>query len=68
MVLGCDFRHDVLRFGITKSPNLIDPNALAEQFANAARQEVRTDKKTGNLYRAYHSLFDAHDGEQTAFW
>jgi hypothetical protein len=52
-----------------KMPAPKDPlDLLAQQFADAARQEVRTDKKTGNPYRAYHSLFDAHDGEQTALW
>jgi len=52
-----------------KMPAPKDPlDLLAKEFADAARQEVRTDKKTGNRYRAYHSLFDAHDGEQTARW
>jgi hypothetical protein len=52
-----------------KMPQPKDPlDLLAKEFTDAARLEIRTDKNTGNPYRAYHSLFDAHDGEQPSTW
>ena len=41
---------------------------LAGQFADAAREEMRTDPKTGRRYRANHSFSVSHGGEQYHLW
>lgn len=41
---------------------------LAKQFADAAREELRKDDKTGRPYRANHSFVTMHGGEQLHLW
>ncbi|GMV50463.1 MAG: hypothetical protein AMXMBFR67_20060 [Nitrospira sp.] len=52
-------------------PEPVSPiDRLARQFTNAAREEVRYDKKTGRPYRANHAIKDQKKagGEQTYLW
>lgn len=50
-------------------PRPIDPlDLLAKKFANAARQQIRHDKTTGEPYRVYHSLRETRGGQQLSFW
>jgi hypothetical protein len=42
---------------------------LAQQFSQAAREEIRRDDKTGRPYRANHAYTVRHGfGEQMTFW
>lgn len=41
---------------------------LAQQFSDAAREEIRRDKKTGRPYRANHHYKDWRGGKQYDFW
>jgi len=51
-----------------KMPVPKDPlDLLAEQFAQAAREETRPDGKTGQPYRVYHSVRPEGQG-QRGFW
>ena len=63
---------DVAKFALRmgwKLPRPKDPlDLLANQFSNAARQEVRRDKQTGKPYRVYHALKEYRGGEQLSFW
>ncbi|SIQ83576.1 hypothetical protein [Bosea sp. TND4EK4] len=46
-----------------------DPlEVLAQQFADAAREETRRDRKTGRHYRANHHYKDWRGGKQYDFW
>lgn len=48
-------------------PKPIDPiDKLAKDLAKAAREETRTDKKTGRPYRANHAV--PIDGSQQCLW
>lgn len=50
-------------------PKPADPlDLLAQQFADAARQEVRRDKKTGSPYRVYHAVRVTQGDQQLSFW
>ncbi len=41
---------------------------LAQQFADAARQEIRRDGITGNPYRVYHHFKQTQGTQQLSFW
>lgn len=51
-------------------PKPADPmDMLAKQFADAARQEIRHDDKTGNPYRANHAVpVYTSSGQQVFHW
>lgn len=63
---------EVARFAVRKGwllPDPVDPiKRLAEDFARSAREEMRTDKKTGRPYRANHVYSGWRDGNQTHLW
>ena len=46
-----------------------DPiSLLAKQFADAAREEVNYDKKTGKPYRVNHAITQSQGGTQLHLW
>lgn len=50
-------------------PTPQDPlDLLARSFADAAREETKRDKTTGQPYRVYHSFQQSIGGEQLRFW
>jgi hypothetical protein len=65
--------HEVARYALGKGWPMPKPKSaidmLAAQIKDAARQEVRKDKGTGRVYRAYHAVA-ARDakGQGTFFW
>lgn len=51
------------------APPPIDPvDRLAKLFKDAARQEVRQDRKTGRPYRAYHAVPRPQEDGQLSFF
>jgi len=64
--------HQVAQFAADKGwslptpPNQID--LLAKEFSQAAREEIRRDKKTGRPYRANHAYSTAQGTQQLTFW
>ncbi len=51
-----------------RAPPPIDPtDALAKTFKNAARQDIRHDRKTGRPYRGYHAFPKSTADGQTVF-
>lgn len=65
--------HDVARFAVRLGYPLPTPpdaiDLLAKTFSEAARQEIRHDKKTGRPYRANHAV-PAHtaNGQTVFYW
>lgn len=63
--------HDVARFALRKGwpqptpPDVVD--MVAKQFSDAARTQIRYDKKTGRPYRANHAVPIETTGGQLAF-
>jgi hypothetical protein len=52
-----------------KLPPPTDPiDRLAKQFAEAAREEIRHDKKTERPYRANHAITTMQGNQQLTFW
>lgn len=65
--------HAVARLALDmgwKAPAPItEEDRLARQFKNAARQDIRHDKKTGRPYRGYHAVpKDARSGQLSFFY
>jgi len=64
--------HDVVDYAVAHGwplPKPLDPrDRLAREFSDAARQEVRYDKKTGRAYRANHAVTEMRGGTQLTFW
>lgn len=64
--------HEVVRFAVSKGwplPKPVDPyDRLAKDFSEAAREEVRHDKKTGRPYRANHAFTETREGQQQTLW
>ena len=64
--------HDVAKFAASKGwplPSPVDPlDRLAKDFSEAARQEIRHDKKTGQPYRGYHARTEVRGNEQLTLW
>ncbi|KVE81062.1 hypothetical protein WI99_25160 [Burkholderia cepacia] len=64
--------HKVAKFANERGwplPKPRDPfDMLAKEFAQAARQEFRTDSKTGKPYRANHALPSTVRGVQLTLW
>ncbi|MCI0590526.1 MAG: hypothetical protein L0Y67_02810 [Gammaproteobacteria bacterium] len=64
--------HGVAQFAADKGwslptpPNPID--LLAKEFSQAAREEIRRDKKTGKPYRANHAYSTTQGTQQLTFW
>lgn len=64
---------DVVQFAITKMgwpvPAPISPiDRMAKEFSQAAREEIRHDKKTGKAYRANHVISTMQGEEQFHLW
>ena len=63
---------EVAKFALSKgwkTPPPIDPlDRLAKEFAQAAREEIRHDKKTGRPYRANHSIIIPQGEDQLHLW
>ena len=50
-------------------PKPIDPlDRLAREFADAAREEIRHDKKTGRPYRGNHAVWTTQGENQFPLW
>ncbi len=64
--------HEVAKFAVGKGWKLPTPvsalDLLAKQFSQAAREEIRKDKKTGRPYRANHALLTKQGNIQLTFW
>jgi len=64
--------HEVAKFAAKMGWPLPAPPSpleiLAKQFSQAAREEVRHDKKTGRPYRANHAFKVSKAGEQMTLW
>jgi hypothetical protein len=64
--------HEVAQFAVGKGWPLPRPIAaldrLAKEFSEAAREEIRHDKKTGKPYRANHALTTAYGAKQLTLW
>jgi hypothetical protein len=56
--------HDVAQFAAGKGWPLPRPvtalDRLAKEFSQAAREEIRHDKKTGKPYRANHAITEGY--------
>lgn len=63
---------DVAKFAASRGwplPPPVDPlERLAKEFTNAAREEIRYDKKTGKPYRANHAVSTPQGSELLHFW
>lgn len=63
--------HKVVDFAVRLGwplPTPADPrDQLATQFSQAAREEIRQDKKTGHPYRANHAIPITRDGRQLSY-
>jgi hypothetical protein len=63
--------HEVAQFAIKKGWPLPTPRSaldlLADQFKDAARQEVRKDRSSGLPYRAYHAV-PSSAAQSSFFW
>jgi len=64
--------HEVVRFAVKMGFPLPKPlsaiDRLAKEFSQAAREEVRHDKKTGRPYRANHAYKTVQGTQQMTFW
>jgi hypothetical protein len=64
--------HEVARFAIKRGwtmPRPVDPvDRLAAEFAQAAREEIRHDSKTGRPYRANHAFQIKPGVDQPYLW
>lgn len=64
--------HEVARFALRKGWPMPKPKSpldmLAKQIRDAARQDVRKDKRSGRPYRAYHAVPAQDEKGQTAFY
>lgn len=64
--------HEVAQFAVGKGWPLPRPIAaldrLAKEFSEAAREEIRHDKKTGKPYRANHALTAGYGAKQLTLW
>jgi hypothetical protein len=64
--------HEVAQFAVGKGWPLPRPIAaldrLAKEFSEAAREEIRHDKKTGHPYRANHAVTTAYGAKQLTLW
>jgi hypothetical protein len=64
--------HDVAQFAVDKGWPLPRPIAaldrLAKEFSQAAREEVRHDRKTGKPYRANHAVTEGYGTRQMTLW
>ncbi len=64
--------HKVVRWAVLKGWPLPEPvsplDRLAKEFARAAREEVRTDAKTGRPYRANHAYTVQQGKDQYTLW
>lgn len=47
-----------LKMGMTAPPPISAEDRLAQQFKEAAKQDIRRDRKTGRPYRGYHANTD----------
>ena len=63
--------HDVAKFAKSKGYTMPTPRSdvdlLAKEFSEAAREEIRYDKKTGKPYRANHA-YRPHPGQPQLFY
>lgn len=63
---------EVAKFAVGKGWKLPQPvsaiDRLAKEFSQAAREEIKHDKKTGRPYRVNHSLVIKQGGEQLHLW
>ncbi|MES9902744.1 MAG: hypothetical protein ABW168_08685 [Sedimenticola sp.] len=63
--------HEVAKMAIDMGweapPPITEEERLAKQFKDAARQDIRYDKKTGNPYRGYHAVPKSSAGGQLSF-
>lgn len=61
---------EVARWAVRNGMDLPDPESpfdrIAKEFARAAREEIRRDKKTGQPYRANHAFTDPNG--QGSLW
>jgi hypothetical protein len=64
--------HDVAQFAAGKGWPLPRPvtalDRLAKEFSQAAREEIRHDKKTGKPYRANHAITEGYGAKQLTLW
>jgi len=64
--------HAVVDFAVANGwplPKPTDPrDRLAKEFSDAARQEVRYDRKTSRPYRANHAVTEMRNGKQLTLW
>lgn len=64
--------HAVVDFAVANGwplPKPTDPrDRLAKEFSDAARQEVRYDRKTTRPYRANHAVTEMRNGKQLTLW
>jgi hypothetical protein len=64
--------HDVAQFAVDKGWPLPRPVAaidrLAKEFSQAAREEIRYDKKNGKPYRANHAFITSQGAMQLTLW
>ncbi len=62
---------EIAKFAVKNGVELPAPTdpmkMLVKQISQAAREEMRTDRKTGRPYRAYHSL-PIKQGQETFFY
>lgn len=56
-----------MKMGWTAPPPVSPVDRLAKQFKEAARQDIRHDKKTGRPYRGYHAVSKRAADGQLAF-
>jgi hypothetical protein len=52
-----------LRMGWKAPPPVTEEDRLAKLFRDAAKQDIRHDKKTGRPYRGYHAVPSTADGQ-----
>jgi hypothetical protein len=64
--------HKLAKFAASKGwplPTPADPlDLLAKEFSQAAREEIRHDKKTGRPYRANHAVTQHQGTQQLTLW
>ena len=64
--------HDVAQFAVSKGwppPKPVSAmDRLAKEFSQAAREEIRHDKKTGKPYRANHAITGGYGAAQFTLW
>jgi hypothetical protein len=64
--------HDVAQFAVNQGWPLPKPIAamdrLAKAFSEAAREEIRHDKKSGKPYRANHAVTTGWGAKQLTLW